>query len=50
LFVTWLCYVICGFIVKVSPTPNGTHPQMLVTPTSNLATPQAFKGMREDEV
>ncbi|KGN48912.1 transformation/transcription domain-associated protein [Cucumis sativus] len=35
---------------QVSPSPNGTHPQMLVNPSSNLATPQALKGMREDEV
>ncbi|KAK6924485.1 PIK-related kinase, FAT, partial [Dillenia turbinata] len=32
---------------QVSP---GNHPQALVSPSSNMSVPQAFKGMREDEV
>lgn len=35
---------------QVSPSTLGTHQQVLVSPTSNLPAPQAFKGMREDEV
>ncbi|KAM1426046.1 hypothetical protein TB2_017954 [Malus domestica] len=35
---------------QVSPSTHGTHPQVLVSPSSNLPAPQAFKGMREDEV
>ncbi|XVF59767.1 hypothetical protein PTKIN_Ptkin07bG0302500 [Pterospermum kingtungense] len=34
---------------QVSST-HATHPQVLVSPTSNLPTPQAFKGLKEDEV
>ncbi|KAG5241552.1 FAT domain-containing family protein [Salix suchowensis] len=35
---------------QVSPSTHGTHSQVLVSPPSNLPSPQAFKGMREDEV
>ncbi|XP_048334555.2 uncharacterized protein LOC107424364 isoform X2 [Ziziphus jujuba] len=35
---------------QVSPSTHGTHPQVLVSPSSNVPAPQAFKGMREDEV
>lgn len=35
---------------QVSPSTHGTHSQVLVSPSSSLAAPQAFKGMREDEV
>ncbi|KAK6237341.1 hypothetical protein QUC31_002810 [Theobroma cacao] len=35
---------------QVSSSTHGTHPQVLVSPTSNLPAPQAFKGLREDEV
>lgn len=35
---------------QVSASTHGTHPQVLVSPPSNLQAPQAFKGMREDEV
>ncbi|KAJ9172678.1 hypothetical protein P3X46_015891 [Hevea brasiliensis] len=35
---------------QVSPFAHGTHSQALVSPSSNLPAPQAFKGMREDEV
>lgn len=35
---------------QVSPSTHGTHPQVVVPQSSNLAAPQAFKGMREDEV
>ncbi|KAG6647142.1 hypothetical protein I3843_07G057100 [Carya illinoinensis] len=35
---------------QVSPSTHGNHPQVLVSPTSNLSVPQAFKGLREDEV
>ncbi|KAA3457543.1 transformation/transcription domain-associated protein-like [Gossypium australe] len=33
-----------------SSSTHGTHQQVLVSPTSNLPAPQAFKGLREDEV
>ncbi|XP_043711461.1 transformation/transcription domain-associated protein-like [Telopea speciosissima] len=35
---------------QVSPSAHGTHQQMQVSPSSNLPVPQAFKGMREEEV
>ncbi|KAL5822462.1 hypothetical protein ACOSQ3_020378 [Xanthoceras sorbifolium] len=35
---------------QVSPATHGTHQQVLVSSSSNLSVPQAFKGMREDEV
>ncbi|KAI9394585.1 hypothetical protein POPTR_005G114300v4 [Populus trichocarpa] len=35
---------------QVSPSTHGTHSQVLVSPSSSLPAPQAFKGMREDEV
>ncbi|XWS45545.1 hypothetical protein CRYUN_Cryun15aG0145700 [Craigia yunnanensis] len=35
---------------QVSSSTHGTQPQVLVSPTSNLPAPQAFKGLREDEV
>ncbi|XVE87428.1 hypothetical protein DITRI_Ditri18aG0116500 [Diplodiscus trichospermus] len=35
---------------QVTSSTHGTHPQVLVSPTSNLPAPQAFKGLREDEV
>ncbi|GAB4848475.1 hypothetical protein Ancab_003180 [Ancistrocladus abbreviatus] len=34
---------------QVAATSHGAHPQMLVSPSSGLP-PQAFKGLREDEV
>ncbi|KAG5224365.1 FAT domain-containing family protein [Salix suchowensis] len=34
---------------QVSPSTHGTHSQVLVSPSSSLPAPQAFKGMREDE-
>ncbi|OMO57052.1 hypothetical protein CCACVL1_26034 [Corchorus capsularis] len=35
---------------QVSSSTHGTHPQVLVSPTSNLPASQAIKGLREDEV
>ncbi|KAK1578569.1 hypothetical protein Q3G72_031321 [Acer saccharum] len=35
---------------QVFPSIHGTHQQVLVLSSSNLPEPQAFKGMREDEV
>ncbi|CAL2274022.1 unnamed protein product [Prunus armeniaca] len=35
---------------QVSASTHGTHPQVLVSSSSNLPAPQAFKGMREEEV
>ncbi|XWS33857.1 hypothetical protein CRYUN_Cryun22dG0119000 [Craigia yunnanensis] len=35
---------------QVSSSTHGMHPQVLVSSTSNLPAPQAFKGLREDEV
>ncbi|KAE8707127.1 hypothetical protein F3Y22_tig00110387pilonHSYRG00919 [Hibiscus syriacus] len=35
---------------QVSSSTHGTHQQVLVSSTSNLPVPQAFKGLREDEV
>ncbi|KAM0940239.1 putative non-specific serine/threonine protein kinase [Dioscorea sansibarensis] len=35
---------------QVSPSAHGAHQQMQVSPSSNSAIPQVFKGMREDEV
>ncbi|KAK9039755.1 hypothetical protein V6N11_014947 [Hibiscus sabdariffa] len=35
---------------QVSSSSHGTHSQVLVSSTSNLPAPQAFKGLREDEV
>ncbi|KAJ4961477.1 hypothetical protein NE237_021387 [Protea cynaroides] len=35
---------------QVSPSTHGAHRQMQVSPSSNMPVPQAFKGMREDEV
>ncbi|XVF18022.1 hypothetical protein REPUB_Repub10bG0175600 [Reevesia pubescens] len=35
---------------QVSSSTHGNHAQVLVSPTSNLPAPQAFKGLREDEV
>lgn len=37
-------------MVKVSPSTHGNHPQVLVSPSSNMPATQAFKGLREDEV
>ncbi|XP_057469291.1 transcription-associated protein 1-like [Actinidia eriantha] len=35
---------------QVSPSTQGTPPQVLGAPSSNSSVPQPFKGMREDEV
>ncbi|TYH44537.1 hypothetical protein ES332_D11G201700v1 [Gossypium tomentosum] len=35
---------------QVQSSTHGTQPQALVSPTSNMPAPQAFKGLREDEV
>ncbi|XP_050292389.1 uncharacterized protein LOC126733218 isoform X1 [Quercus robur] len=35
---------------QVSPSTHGNHPQVLVSPSSNIPAAQAFKGLREDEV
>uniref|UniRef100_A0A7N0UBU8 Non-specific serine/threonine protein kinase n=1 Tax=Kalanchoe fedtschenkoi TaxID=63787 RepID=A0A7N0UBU8_KALFE len=35
---------------QVSSSIHGNHPQALLSQAGNLATPQAFKGMREEEV
>ncbi|OMO84636.1 hypothetical protein COLO4_21911 [Corchorus olitorius] len=35
---------------QVSSSTHGTHPQVLVSPTSNMPASQAIKGLREDEV
>ncbi|XVF62182.1 hypothetical protein PTKIN_Ptkin08bG0196500 [Pterospermum kingtungense] len=35
---------------QISSSSHGTHQQAFVSPTSNFLAPQAFKGLREDEV